>query len=59
MASALNLQINSKKAFWYSFRKKISILGFSFKTNTNDKGESAAITICKDLLDEGAILKYI
>ena len=36
--------------------KKISILGFAFKANTNDTRESAAITICKDLLEEGAIL---
>ncbi len=36
--------------------KKICILGFSFKENTNDTRESAAITICKDLLDEGAFL---
>ena len=32
------------------------ILGFSFKANTNDTRESAAITICKDLLEEGALL---
>ncbi len=36
--------------------KKICILGFSFKANTNDTRESAAITICKDLLEEGALL---
>ncbi len=36
--------------------KKIGILGFSFKANTNDTRESAAISICKDLIDEGAIL---
>ncbi len=36
--------------------KKICILGFSFKANTNDTRESAAITICKDLLEEGAYL---
>ncbi len=36
--------------------KKICILGFSFKSNTNDTRESAAINICKDLLEEGAIL---
>ena len=37
--------------------KKLGIFGFSFKANTNDTRESAAIQICKDLLDEGAILK--
>ncbi len=36
--------------------KKIVILGFAFKANTNDTRESAAITICKDLIDEGAEL---
>ena len=45
------------KNFWYSHCKKIIILGFSFKANTNDTRESSAISICKDLLEEGAILK--
>ncbi len=36
--------------------KKITILGFSFKANTNDTRESPAIDICLDLLEEGAIL---
>ena len=36
--------------------KKIAILGFAFKANTNDTRESAAITICKDLIEEGAML---
>ena len=33
---------------------KIVVLGFAFKANTNDTRESAAIQICKDLIDEGA-----
>ena len=37
-------------------KKKICILGFAFKANTNDTRESSAINICRDLLDEGAIL---
>ena len=37
--------------------KKIGILGFSFKANTNDTRESSAISICKDLLEEGAFLQ--
>ena len=37
--------------------KKIGILGFSFKANTNDTRESPAIQICKDLIEEGAHLK--
>ena len=36
--------------------KKLCVLGFSFKANTNDTRESSAIVICKDLLAEGAIL---
>ena len=36
--------------------KKISILGFSFKANTNDTRESPAINICKNLIQEGGNL---
>jgi UDPglucose 6-dehydrogenase len=36
--------------------KKIAILGFAFKKDTNDTRESAAIYICKDLLEEQAQL---
>ncbi len=46
-----------KKLFGTVSGKKISILGFSFKANTNDTRESAAIKICEDLLEEGAILR--
>ena len=45
-----------KKLFGTVTGKKIFILGFAFKANTNDTRESAAISICKDLLEEGAIL---
>ncbi|MDC3148567.1 nucleotide sugar dehydrogenase [bacterium] len=45
-----------KKLFGTLSNKKIAILGFAFKANTNDTRESAAIQICKDLIDEGAIL---
>ena len=34
--------------------KKIAILGFAFKKDTNDTRESAAINICRDLLAEQA-----
>jgi UDPglucose 6-dehydrogenase len=34
--------------------KKIAVLGFAFKKDTNDTRESAAIYICQDLLDEQA-----
>jgi len=37
--------------------KKIAILGFSFKANTNDTRESSAINICKELMIEGGDLK--
>ena len=36
--------------------KKLTILGFAFKANTNDTRNSASIDICRDLLEEGAIL---
>ena len=36
--------------------KKIAILGFAFKENTNDTRESPSISICKNLLNEGAFL---
>lgn len=34
--------------------KKIAVLGFAFKKDTNDTRESAAISICRDLLAEHA-----
>ena len=34
--------------------KKIAVLGFAFKKDTNDTRESAAINICRDLLAERA-----
>ena len=36
--------------------KKIAVLGFAFKKNTNDVRESAAIAVCRDLLAEHARL---
>ena len=39
--------------------KRIVVLGFAFKANTNDTRESPAIRICKDLLEEGAILQIL
>ena len=45
-----------KKLFGTISQKKIVILGFAFKANTNDTRESAAIRICKDLIEEGAEL---
>lgn len=34
--------------------KKIAILGFAFKKDTNDTRESPAIAVCRDLIAEGA-----
>ncbi len=45
-----------QKLFGTISEKKIIILGFAFKANTNDTRESAAIKICKDLIEEGAEL---
>ena len=45
-----------KKLLGTIIGKKICILGFSFKANTNDTRESSSIRICKDLIEEGAIL---
>ena len=44
------------KLFGTITSKTITILGFSFKANTNDTRESPAIKICKDLINEGACL---
>ena len=45
-----------EKLFGNLSEKKISILGFAFKSNTNDTRESPAISICRDLLEEGCFL---
>jgi len=36
--------------------KRIAVLGFAFKADTNDTREIPAIRICRDLLEEGAQL---
>ena len=45
-----------EKLFGTISGKKIAVLGFSFKANTNDTRESPAITICKELINEGGNL---
>ena len=45
-----------QKLFGTISGKRLAILGFSFKANTNDTRESSAIKICKNLIDEGANL---
>ncbi len=47
-----NIVVN--KLFGTVSEKKIAILGFSFKSNTNDTRESPAISICRDLIEEGS-----
>lgn len=49
-------QLVVKKLFGTVSGKKICILGFAFKPNTNDTRESSSIQICKDLIEEGAEL---
>ena len=49
-------KIINEKLYGTICGKKITILGFSFKANTNDTRESPAIKICKELLLEGANL---
>ena len=43
-----------EKLFGTVTKKKIVILGFAFKANTNDTRESPAITVVKDLIENGA-----
>ena len=39
--------------------KRIGVLGFAFKADTNDTRESPASRICRDLLEEGAVLQIV
>jgi UDPglucose 6-dehydrogenase len=39
--------------------KRLAVLGFAFKADTNDTRESPAIRICRDLLEEGACLAIV
>ena len=45
-----------QKLFGTVTGKRLAILGFAFKADTNDTREAPAIRICKDLLEEGAQL---
>ena len=49
-------KIINEKLYGTISGKKLTILGFSFKANTNDTRESPAIKVCKELLLEGAKL---
>jgi UDPglucose 6-dehydrogenase len=48
--------IISQKFFGTLRGKKIAVLGFAFKANTNDTRESPAIELCAKLIQEGANL---
>jgi len=39
--------------------KRIGVLGFAFKAHAKDTRESPAICICRDLLEEGAVLALV
>jgi len=45
-----------EKLFGTVTGKRIAVLGFAFKADTDDTREAPAIRICKDLLEEGAHL---
>ena len=45
-----------QKLFGTVTGKRLTILGFAFKADTNDTREAPAIRICRDLLEEGAQL---
>ena len=45
-----------QKLFGTVTGKRLAVLGFAFKANTNDTREAPAIRICRDLLEEGAQL---
>lgn len=48
-----------QKLFGTVTGKRIGVLGFAFKADTNDTRESPAIRICRDLLEEGAVLQVM
>ncbi|MFM7086642.1 MAG: nucleotide sugar dehydrogenase [Cyanobium sp.] len=39
--------------------KRLAVLGFAFKADTNDTRESPAIRICRELIEEGALLAIV
>ena len=47
-----------KNLFGTLSNKKLAVLGFSFKANTNDTRESPSISIAKNLIKEGAELNF-
>ena len=51
-----NFKVVVQKLFGSIENKKIGILGFAFKANTNDIRESP-VNISRDLMEEGAFMK--
>ena len=49
-------QLVVQRLFGTVTAKRIAVLGFAFKADTNDTREAPAIRICRDLLEEGAQL---
>ena len=49
-------QLVVKKLFGTVSGKKLAILGFAFKANTNDTREAPAISIALELIEEGAFI---
>ena len=45
-----------QKLFGTVTGKRLAVLGFAFKANTNDTREAPAIRICRDLLEEERVL---
>jgi len=52
-------QLVVSKLFGTVTGKRLAVLGFAFKADTNDTRESPAIRICLDLLEEGAQLVIV
>ena len=50
------MELLNRSARFRGVVKKLALLGFAFKANTNDTRESPAIRIAMDLLEEGAQL---
>ena len=49
-------QLVVQKLFGTVTGKRLAVLGFAFKADTNDTREAPSIRICRDLLEEGAQL---
>ena len=52
-------QLVVNKLFGTVSGKRLAVLGFAFKADTNDTREAPAIRICRDLIEEGAQLAIV